>query len=220
MSPCGRLPHVRGGVSFYAAIQKNGPPSSPRAWGCFHSVFADLIYPWVFPTCVGVFQVRSIYENIRSGLPHVRGGVSQSVLRILVPLVSSPRAWGCFLYVRSPSALKSVFPTCVGVFRALAEPEAAPDSLPHVRGGVSTLSPRMLRAALSSPRAWGCFRGILRFFRQGRVFPTCVGVFLLCVGIRSLMCCLPHVRGGVSVTHGRYVPSGMSSPRAWGCFFR
>ena len=50
------------------------------------------------------------------------------------------------------------------------------------------------------------------------VFPTCVGVFLLCQQYTDLKGGLPHVRGGVSVLRvtGLLVPT--SSPRAWGCF--
>ena len=49
------LPHVRGGVSHYETLLSKGYKSSPRAWGCFHSVDFLRRDLRVFPTRVGVF---------------------------------------------------------------------------------------------------------------------------------------------------------------------
>ena len=71
---------------------------------------------------------------------------------------------------------------------------------------------------MSSPRAWGCFLLPLHGPCLGRVFPTCVGVFLSPWLQFLHMYGLPHVRGGVSdiITHNCRLKK--SSPRAWGCF--
>ena len=71
-------------------------------------------------------------------------------------------------------------------------------SLPHVRGGVSAPDAVRAGAYMSSPRAWGCFSSRRWSWRNSRVFPTCVGVFLTCWPRTPPSCGLPHVRGGVS----------------------
>ncbi len=71
-------------------------------------------------------------------------------------------------------------------------------SLPHVRGGVSPEDPEYRAWAWSSPRAWGCFRLGRAICRMVRVFPTCVGVFLIQCSEGLYRTRLPHVRGGVS----------------------
>ena len=51
----GSLPHARGGVSFGAVEADPATVSSPRSWGCFFYLTAQLCYP--------------------CRLPHARGGV-------------------------------------------------------------------------------------------------------------------------------------------------
>ena len=90
------LPHVRGGVSITAAVGTRPHTSSPRAWGCFYVRACILIEAKVFPTCVGVFLSEGGPGFSRRRLPHVRGGVSEKVFRVVFRTASSPRAWGCF----------------------------------------------------------------------------------------------------------------------------
>ena len=75
--------------------------------------------------------------------------------------------------------------------------------LPHVRGGVSETKNGKMAHYMSSPRAWGCF--LILFLRRqaGKVFPTCVGVFLSRISRKTSHCRLPHVRGGVSPSQHR-----------------
>ena len=91
-------------------------------------------------------------------------------------------------------------------------------SLPHARGGVSPSPPRQRLCLSSSPRPWGCFRGIRHGFGKRFLFPTPVGVFLTNRVIKENRETLPHARGGVSGTVLPIVFSGTSSPRPWGCF--
>ncbi len=51
----------------------------------------------------------------------------------------------------------TVFPTCVGVFLRPPLIASFGSSLPHMRGGVSTLPSADVEGAGSSPHAWGCF---------------------------------------------------------------
>ncbi len=152
-----RLPHVRGGVSASKSSLGGQMASSPRAWGCFSAFPRRQRRARVFPTCVGVFPRRSRTTRSRRGLPHVRGGVSTLGDMANVVLQSSPRAWGCFHSPLGGRPVLPVFPTCVGVFPILACPLPKRSSLPHVRGGVSSLSQILVSYIGSSPRAWGCF---------------------------------------------------------------
>ncbi len=91
----------------------------------------------------------------------------------------------------------------------------------------------------SSPRSWGCFRNPPGYGHTGRVFPTLVGVFPLCLsGVH--ISSLPHARGGVSVRDFPDYKKGVfptlvgvfprlllpplqnapSSPRSWGCLYK
>ena len=153
--PC--LPHVRGGVSLIRPRRVNSFPSSPRAWGCFYTSHALPCAPKVFPTCVGVFLPWAPYPPPGRCLPHVRGGVSDTVIEFDKWVTSSPRAWGCFHIVLRPRFLRSVFPTCVGVFLFPLNFSVQGPSLPHVRGGVSLQLTIDDPRVQSSPRAWGCF---------------------------------------------------------------
>ena len=177
--------------------------SSPRAWGCFPEGIPPLHRFIVFPTCVGVFPGHWTGHPVLDSLPHVRGGVS-----LLHPFRcnhewSSPRAWGCFPTVPGIGTDVGVFPTCVGVFPLVRIPHDFTGSLPHVRGGVSLQSVPLMGETGSSPRAWGCFRGRALLLHHGRVFPTCVGVFLLPQHAVWGFVGLPHVRGGVSTVDTR-----------------
>ena len=87
-----------------------------------------------------------------------------------------------------------------------------------MRGGVSQPIRERPVMNASSPRAWGCF--FFRVFGEQmfRVFPTCVGVFLLLARVAGFVPSLPHVRGGVSILRVSGLRLLLSSPRAWGCF--
>ena len=155
----GSLPHVRGGVSDGGMDVTVYIRSSPRAWGCFLVYVAIELFRSVFPTCVGVFPAKEAAETTQGSLPHVRGGVSSSLAPQVNDILSSPRAWGCFLADLWEWLSGDVFPTCVGVFPSAACRPHRDGRLPHVRGGVSrSYSPIDLQGE-SSPRAWGCFAG-------------------------------------------------------------
>ena len=195
--PFFRLPHVRGGVSFYSFPILPKRLSSPRAWGCFRRLSTYVDRTVVFPTCVGVFLGASGTVPSGYGLPHVRGGVSIFISPPYRSQGSSPRAWGCFHFHFSSLSVTRVFPTCVGVFPVRLARLLQHERLPHVRGGFP--------------------RGAQGTFLQ-KVFPTCVGVFLLRLCRQNESYCLPHVRGGVSkgIKNDYYQKS--SSLRAWECF--
>ena len=111
-----------------------------------------------------------------------------------------------------------VFPTHVGVFPNYKGVYYGRVRLPHACGGVSSLTAARDWGTLSSPRMWGCFQELNKFFQKLIVFPTHVGVF---PALRSLHLCtvsLPHACGGVSPLRCRTFFRRLSSPRMWGCF--
>ena len=72
--------------------------------------------------------------------------------------------------------------------------------LPHARGGVSIIDGGDIIVVQSSPRPWGCFRSDFDSLNPTAVFPTPVGVFLNYSPFTAFFTCLPHARGGVSLS--------------------
>ncbi len=151
------LPHARGGVSIRCHHTDTALVSSPRTWGCFLDARVRARSRYVFPTHVGVFLNAPSETPGYLGLPHARGGVSDNGWGIFLGMTSSPRTWGCFSRGGHRRYRSSVFPTHVGVFLLNNLLKYNPHRLPHARGGVSTLKKAITKAAVSSPRTWGCF---------------------------------------------------------------
>ena len=214
-----RLSHARGGVSTPYYFRKGMGLSSPRTWGCFYEDFVEFHIDGVFPTHVGVFLSFMISFLRFSSLPHARGGVSPVVKTSITVYVSSPRTWGCFFLEMRGVERAVVFPTHVGVFLKVKSWQKLLNRLPHARGGVSPEGYEEVPYVLSSPRTWGCFHTCLPLRYACLVFPTHVGVFLRTLGNSGIQCCLPHARGGVSITVLVYRFYLVSSPRTWGCFY-
>ncbi len=213
-----RLPHVRGGVSSTQSALRTSASSSPRPWGCFHHQPCDRRYRQVFPTSVGVFPPAATAHPSTRCLPHVRGGVSNTVPLKRRLLASSPRPWGCFPATTPAVNSSGVFPTSVGVFLTPTSSRTSAPCLPHVRGGVSGRTVPCQVIGRSSPRPWGCFFLAGRGCHLEMVFPTSVGVFPNSLSFKFTLPRLPHVRGGVSGDAVNAAGALRSSPRPWGCF--
>ena len=192
--------------------------SSPRSWGCFHTIRASDIRHIVFPTLVGVFLISVFKGFVFVSLPHARGGVSTSRESSFSRTQSSPRSWGCFLIHIEDGKRDVVFPTLVGVFLPVNDTFHRCGRLPHARGGVSDGGYVPVMSNESSPRSWGCFLVPAAVCRCWLVFPTLVGVFLLHGRVRFDLGGLPHARGGVSRRPQVFGTFSGSSPRSWGCF--
>ena len=154
----------------------------------------------VFPTPVGVFPRLQGGRRKDLRLPHARGGVSWADFEGRRDNSSSPRPWGCFLCKCSYRDVLLVFPTPVGVFLGKVLELALGYGLPHARGGVSSYKRQVKLSIPSSPRPWGCFLQFCPFLQNPPVFPTPVGVFPVTFSFSFLEVCLPHARGGVSIT--------------------
>ncbi len=90
------FPHVRGGVSSFAASIAAVVRFSPRPGGCFCQMHRFLYIKLVFPTSVGVFLLDEQMALCTDCFPHVRGGVSPVGTIYFEVLKFSPRPWGCF----------------------------------------------------------------------------------------------------------------------------
>ena len=189
---------MRGGVSSHPYRAQRVVGSSPHAWGCFRLRLVMDGALIVFPTCVGVFLAMQVLTQAGGSLPHMRGGVSPPSGRSGQVPGSSPHAWGCFHGAKRDHRDKGVFPTCVGVFLFAATDLSIMAGLPHMRGGVSDALSTISLAFESSPHAWGCFHRSIDDAVKRRVFPTCVGVFLMTTTGSAACWRLPHMRGGVS----------------------
>ena len=110
------LPHARGGVSAGLEKLEKAGKSSPRSWGCFLALDAQLHGLVVFPTLVGVFPGMASRPGRMFRLPHARGGVSERLGLAVAKVASSPRSWGCFQKRPQTCQRCKVFPTLVGVF--------------------------------------------------------------------------------------------------------
>ena len=152
--------------------------SSPRTWGCFRNPARNHRDAFVFPTHVGVFLLAACTACSCAGLPHARGGVSRQRKTKNGIRRSSPRTWGCFSALYLDKLVVTVFPTHVGVFPLPFLRASQQVRLPHARGGVSTVTGKLIINATSSPRTWGCFWSYGGCGLVYDVFPTHVGVFL------------------------------------------
>ena len=194
-----RLPHARGGVSWFCHDHYASASSSPRPWGCFLFPLCLRSKTLVFPTPVGVFPLSRCAKPRRHGLPHARGGVSVGIVAHGLPRRSSPRPWGCFSRSDWHRQASLVFPTPVGVFLRLQVVTHQTSRLPHARGGVSECDDGGNGDGESSPRPWGCFLLGRKLLTDIPVFPTPVGVFLVSRLPPRYSGRLPHARGGVSL---------------------
>ena len=172
------LLHVRGGVSRMWSRKGRFDLSSPRPWRCFFASRPFWSLDLVFSTSVEVFlpMLRSCVT--RSGLLHVRGGVSRYRRDFQPVQPSSPRPWRCFHEPQDRS-----------------KPGRG---LLHVRGGVSEWFRDENLQNASSPRPWRCFPTLVLLFEKEPVFSTSVEVFLELFSMASSEESLLHVRGGVS----------------------
>ena len=154
---CLRLPHARGGVSGNNRFIDILGGSSPCTWGCFQIIKLPKSSHKVFPMHVGVFLYKLHHSGGFVCLPHARGGVSSFVVYTSMGQTSSPCTWGCFSVNGFSYWLGCVFPMHVGVFLASLAYLSRCSSLPHARGGVSSIPCVPFGRPRSSPCTWGCF---------------------------------------------------------------
>ncbi len=191
------IPHARGGVPSGCLAAIAAIPYSPRTWGCTGGHRQRQVGDMLFPTHVGVYrECRGDYRNSRP-IPHARGGVPRRVLGVDRDLVYSPRTWGC-TEGRDPTLPRlCLFPTHVGVYRAVDGPRVGDRAIPHARGGVPMRAGTEHHAVGYSPRTWGCTDQRHDAPRIRHLFPTHVGVYRTPRRGAWDRSAIPHARGGV-----------------------
>ena len=135
------IPHTRGDVPRSSSSSSSCWSYSPHPWGCSAGERHAPIEAALFPTPVGMFRELIPYLRIPVAIPHTRGDVPVQALAVCAVAAYSPHPWGCSEFWRAIRPKEGLFPTPVGMFRALrcSYPESA--TIPHTRGDV----PRTLR---------------------------------------------------------------------------
>ena len=154
------LPRIRGGVSGRSSESLERRRSSPHSRGCFHVPAGKCTIHAVFPAFAGVFLVLTCQIPMRRRLPRIRGGVSKDYAGKKARLRSSPHSRGCFFSSGLLLRSELVFPAFAGVFLRTTGSTATHQSLPRIRGGVSTSIAKKRIYRTSSPHSRGCFHGV------------------------------------------------------------
>ena len=151
------LPRIRGGVSSVRSAPGITVLSSPHTRGCFHRPRRMRSVSTVFPAYAGVFLSPFSGRMLTSGLPRIRGGVSQYRSWLWRALLSSPHTRGCFPGMSDARQISDVFPAYAGVFLFPHAHNPGEQGLPRIRGGVSDRRVGSVARAESSPHTRGCF---------------------------------------------------------------
>ena len=169
---------------------------SPHAWGWTVRVYPTLLdYP-VFPTRVGVDQVKDSLIFCTMRFPHTRGGGPHNALPFVRRGWFSPHAWGWTEMNGSTHCSLMVFPTRVGVDRSSLLFSTGYCRFPHTRGGGPCGCGRFGHGPGFSPHAWGWTVGGCIDEEAVLVFPTRVGVDRTFRTNSGPNGSFPHTRGG------------------------
>ena len=191
------LPRIRGGVSLRLPCRSFRLSSSPHTRGCFSGTRVEMstiessphtrgcfrrrALPGsngeVFPAYAGVFPRSMRLCCCRSGLPRIRGGVSALEVLLEENKKSSPHTRGCFCLRGAGFCPDGVFPAYAGVFLSATPSQRRAESLPRIRGGVSTVAYSRDVENGSSPHTRGCFQRQPAPTASPTVFPAYAGVF-------------------------------------------
>ena len=129
----------------------------------------------------------------------------------------SPHAWGCSGRGRGAQGRGGVFPTRVGMFRAMSLLCRVEACFPHTRGDVPQYNVGLTDDEMFSPHAWGCSCRPATKPMPTLVFPTRVGMFRNGLIKPARAFGFPHTRGDVPVYLSTYIDQIEFSPHAWGC---
>src|ERR1700693_6290348 len=105
----------------------------------------------VFPTRVGMVRLNTRSASTCFSFPHARGD-DPSAPSIRPPNIwFSPRAWGWSVLALVEQGMSNVFPTRVGMVRALTGTTAPTVSFPHARGDGAQCQPARLLRGIAGP---------------------------------------------------------------------
>ena len=212
-----RFPHTCGGVPEVEQVTVARGWFSPHMWGCTSFTRPSGSPVIVFPTHVGVYRKKAGVVCTDSRFPHTCGGVpclpGARTRRIRFPHTCggvplwvidgdkepkfSPHMWGCTVTLKPSPRHGGVFPTHVGVYRAIKWRHTGVVSFPHTCGGVPKYTAPFALIRAFSPHMWGRTEPTGRQNLRLLVFPTHVGVYRRCSVIKTWVPCFPHTCGGV-----------------------
>ena len=148
--------------------------------------------------------------------PHARGDGPQKKGREVGRSVFSPRPWGWSARGNARFPAPPVFPTPVGMVRAVHAARRALGSFPHARGDGPRVSIEFGCFNRFSPRPWG-WSGVDNCGGYiGDVFPTPVGMVRPSATSRAGSTCFPHARGDGPFAWKFDSILTEFSPRPWG----
>ncbi len=152
---------MRGVEPDYIVTLTAGPLFSPHAWGWTALQFDVGFATSLFPTCVGLNRTGEATWRVVYAFPHMRGVEPSGLEYKASGRIFSPHAWGWTVTGNDIVTAPVLFPTCVGLNRAIVRKNSRRRSFPHMRG-VEPYEPwtTLLRFHFS-PHAWGWtgFRG-------------------------------------------------------------
>ena len=128
------FPHARGDGPFLQLASGRAPMFSPRPWG-----WSVPACPWyavrtVFPTPVGMVRERTTSTVQCRRFPHARGDGPANNLTLYPHMEFSPRPWGWSDLSDLRPGIPAVFPTPVGMVRAIPKRRTPHLRFPHARG--------------------------------------------------------------------------------------
>ena len=134
----------------------------------------------------------------------------------MLPVGSSPRAWGSPGKEKLGDSTSRFIPTRVGKSGGRCQAAGYSSVHPHARGEVEAGVNQYLRGCDSSPRAWGSPNATTILQAAYRFIPTRVGKSRSHETLRMGNAVHPHARGEVPVLGFDPSQGAGSSPRAWG----
>ena len=141
------------------------------------------------------------YEPIPlGGFPHARGDGPQQYRPFFIPHTFSPRPWGWSVEWQCQGMGNKVFPTPVGMVRAMRPRRSLPRSFPHARGDGPVPGFNSGEWLEFSPRPWGWSVSGNSPLTDQVVFPTPVGMVLESYSTTASNSSFPHA-GGVGPYH-------------------
>ena len=190
--------------------------SSPRVWGTYKELRADVQPARFIPTCVGNIADTEETRTAASVHPHVCGEHPARQHGGRACRGSSPRVWGTSRRGSLFSRRGRFIPTCVGNILRFRFMSAQIAVHPHVCGEHSSGNVHRMISIGSSPRVWGTLADPTADVTYRRFIPTCVGNIQGRLSDSDNPAVHPHVCGEHMTISARTNRTTGSSPRVWG----
>ncbi len=149
------FPHACGDGPFCGCPTPSQRTFSPRMWG-----WSRLFRMWceemvVFPTHVGMVRCLMLNAWRLMSFPHACGDGPSALRSCVLTGWFSPRMWGWSVHLSSPRKWQGVFPTHVGMVRAMCWRRRLHWGFPHACGDGPNAKRDIRTWEKFSPRMWG-----------------------------------------------------------------